>query len=389
MVLIKKHKLKNFNSKTDIVEEDPILEEELLTSDQQDILISIRERVDLETQSILEQARNEAFKIINSAKEEAKQGILELEKSKQVFENSKQDYQLQLDEAKQKIQEEAFQKADSCIHDFMEIIKNFHTLKQKMLSEIQGDIVNIAFELAKKIIGHEAIIDQNLLEKQIFKALEKIDAGKGLIQIFVNEEDHPQTETIANNLSKLLDPDTRLIFVKDSQIHQGSCIIKTQGGSLDGNFHAQLESLKFALERQTNIKIEAKAILQDFEAPIIEIEEKPKEEPSDEDLDLIEDNFESYLDLDIEKDLDQLLGNVVLNDNKDMKETSKKAKSNKTPLEESDDLGANEYYNGDDLDIEEDDDFEEDEDLEEEQEFEDENFAEDDDDSSDERFPEY
>jgi hypothetical protein len=140
------------------------------------------------------------------------------------------------------------------------------------------------------------------------------------------------------------------------------------------------------------------------------------DEPSDDELMALEDNFDDFANLDIDDDLDALLGGLLdeddlVEDSKDQFKTSK-IPSSETSLEElslidlndSPEIGANDYANGEDWSAEDSEDFLEDlaetATLDEYQddegnkfvefnEFgEDENFG-DSDSSYDERFPEY
>jgi len=314
-------------------------------------------------------ARAQADEIIAIAKEECKK----LEQQKIDFER-----QIQID--RQQAFSDAMQKADLYVKELISIISSFNKSKALILEEVKPQIASIAMDVAKQILDYEVTTNPNLIEEQLTKAISKLINTKGVMQIYLHPDDVKQVDYLDAALSKVLDSSVRLIFIKDETVDKGSCLINTQGGRLDSRFSTQLELIKVIFEKYLGHKIDELDNLKesikddDFLDYDKELEMSGKEiikpnsssssyEPSDDDLELLENDPESFLDLSIDEDLDSLLFDVLVADEEPVHSKVKTPKEPEFKLDHDDskDIGANDFANGDDLEL--DDDFDLDSDL--------------------------
>jgi flagellar assembly protein FliH len=401
-----------------------------LYEDYQAEIAEKRNQAELELESYCEAEKNravdEANEIIGSARAQAEEIIAIANEEKEKLEQEKADFEVQIQFERQKALDDAMQKADSYIKEFISIISSFNKSKALILEEVKPQIASIAMDVAKQILEYEVDTNPNLIEDQLTKAISKLINTKGVMQIYLHPEDVEQVDYLDAALSKVLDSSVRLIFIKDDSVDKGSCLINTQGGRLDSRFSTQLELIKVVFEKYLGHKIDELDNLienindDDFLDYDKELEMSGKEiikpskqdssyEPSDDDLDFLENDPEAFVDLSLDEDLDSLLQDVLIEDETPKEVKTKTQSKSREPdykldHDDSKDLGANDFANGDDLLLDDDLDLDLDADLiidsnEDEPEMEEFNeFAGDDDfggDSNfddnlmDDRFPEY
>jgi len=392
-----------------------------------------------EIQSMIDTANNQAQEIINEANQQAQELEEDLNTQKDIFQKDKNDFLKQIEIEKQQAFEHGMQEARVYFDEFNRYLAEFHNMEKNARLEALPQITSIALDVARQILHYEAQTNSKLLEQQVLRSIEKVINSKGVIQIYLNPTEIQSASSLEKALTRLLDQNTRVVFLEDPGVDLGSCIINTQGGRLNASFRAQFEVIKSSFEKYLGYSIDDSIL--DIPEPVIppdlepEIElvetQKPikkssskksssnkkkskiksPEEPSDEDLELIENE---PLDLDFEDDLAELLDDLMNgiekepidpnqdksknlsknqelgfnNNDKDLLMEDQMAKFLDDEFEDSEDLEDNE---------EEEDTFEFDSDLDDEdneddlEEFGEEDFVEDEEeeDEDDPRYPEY
>lgn len=386
----------------------------------------------------IEQRKEEAAMLAEKVVEEANEHVLsqakKLDKDRQEFEAEKQSHLAEIQNLKNQALRDAIEEAKPYVTEVVELFKNLNTDRQELAEYIKDNIAAIAFDVAKQVLKHEVKTNPDILQQQVLHSINKLLDSKGVIKIILNPEDEDKHKELQVLLKNVLDTSVRLVFAYDNEVDTGSCSIQTSGGKLDASFSTQLDTIKTSFEQYLGHKI---SILPDetaFEVEELEdideeenffedsqvaedkssIKTKPSTnlEPSEEELMELEENFEDFADLNIDDDLSALLGEILDEDEDDSAVEFKSSKKEPREIEEhnlidlndSDELGANDFSNGDDWDLKEDEEFIEDlseksQDKEykdedgntfvEYNEFDgDENFGESDE-TTDERFPEY
>jgi len=368
-----------------------------------------RRRLELETMIAQEfdRAKAEAEQIIRQADLIQQEKLQEIERAFQLLKAEENKIQSLAEAEYKKAFNEGMTKAETLINNLIGILGTFQSAKKTVLAEAKSEIMVIALDIAKQILGYEVAHNPQLLETQLSRAFDKVMDAKGMMQIYLHPEDMKSAEFLREYLNKVVDPSVRIHFVADAGVSQGSCIVNTQGGRLDASFNTQIEQIKAIFEKFFGVKItelpenqlelveEAKTL----DETNAEEEIKPKKvrkqkqdnslenkqnisiEPSDDELEELEKNIDQYVDLNIDEDFENLLNGIInYSEEDDMTLTLEKPKAN-FKLEESEDLGANEVYNQDDEDLEEE--FEDEEDSDEDEDEEDYDDDEEDDDDLD------
>ena len=399
-----------------------------------------------EIESMIDSANNQAQEIINTANQQAQDLEDELNTQKSIFETDKNDFLKQIEIQKKQAFEQGMQEARIYFDEFNRYLAEFHNMEKSARLEALPQITSIALDVARQILHYEAQTNSKLLEQQVLRSIEKVINSKGVIQIYLNPSEIQSTSALEKALTRLLDQNTRVVFLEDPAVDLGSCIINTQGGRLNASFRAQLEVIKSSFEKYLGYTIDDSILdIPDPEIhlnsePVTELVEPPKSkkksskvssakktnlskkkskikppsEPSDEDLELIENE---PLDLDFEDDLEELLDDLMSGIENDALEPVQDKSKN---LSKNQKLGFNnrdkdllmedqmakflddEFEDNEEIEEDEEDTFEfeeelveedeeDDDDLDDLEEFGEDDFAEDeeDEDEEDPRYPEY
>ena len=362
----------------------------------QELLAELNQELDekrQEQEKVLEELREDAQAKVKSIIEDANLEIDEqkklLEQEQQAFEQEKIKQQNELEQLKYDALKNAINEVQPYVNEVVEMFRNLNKEKHEIAKLVKDNLACIAFDVAKQILKYEVHVNDNLLEQQVLHSINKLLDSKGVMKLILNSADKEKQAVLEELIANILDKSIRLVYMYDDEVDPGSCVIETQGGKLNSSFSVQLDKIKATFEQFLGHKI---SILPDEPlllelSPNLELEEieeevndenheldlgnvteigeeshmpknktKPQDinlEPSDEELIELEDNFEDFADLDIEDDLDALFGEIEspLPEAQEEKSTkNKKTQEEFDPVDltDSDELGANDFANGDD-----------------------------------------
>lgn len=194
------------------------IQKELASKEAQNIIQKAKEEAKL----ILEEAAAEAENILNSAEERVKENI---EKA--------------LNQKMQRINELEIEAADE--------LRVFGDFKKEILQDSKNEILEVAIELASKII-HKKVkenssILENLFQEAIQEVLNNIEAGQISLTFTINPEDREISQKFAEKI-EAQNNRIEITLKEDPEIAEGSCQVESPSGILDWNFKSQLELFK-------------------------------------------------------------------------------------------------------------------------------------------------
>lgn len=382
-----------FGKKNPITQEIENQAKKLVEKRSQEMMLKVDEELaqkkieaNQQIENMITEAKHEAEKIINEAHETKKTVDIEIYDARELLKLERQEIETLKYNELTKAYDLGMSQATEFINELMNYLINFQNAKKLVIEESKSEIMAIAFDLVKQILGHEATVNPQILEEQIENSIAKVITSKGIIQIFVNPVDANRAQSLETHLSKLLDPSVRLIVQADEEIDQGSCIVNTQGGRLDASFSGQIKVLKESFQRYLGYEIK------DLEAPVegLEIFEELEKIQLQEFKSV--DNNINIIDKDIE---DEAMSILELQDSKelganDFTDVEIKMQDDDEFEDDDDEFEDDDLDEDEDFDEDEDDEDFDDEDEEEEEEFEDFDESEDEEEESgDSRFPEY
>lgn len=129
----------------------------------------------------------------------------------------------------------------------IELLSNYAKLlsseKEELISKYEKEVVDLAFEIAGKILGRELQERPESIKEIAHTALQQvIDCRK--ISVRVNPSDLSYLQTLRADLAGQLSQDASFELISDVSITSGGCVVDTEKGSLDARIESQLETMK-------------------------------------------------------------------------------------------------------------------------------------------------
>lgn len=150
---------------------------------------------------------------------------------------------------------EGLNKSEKDIAALQIAIEDFMSAKNKIYDEISKDILEIAFEIAQKIIKKEVQISKDVFLSIVTEVLKELSASENRVILKVSPED---ADYARENIPQILSGaqiDCKILVAPDENVEEGGCVIQTNNGIIDADIKSQLEIVKTALNVQQTDKI--------------------------------------------------------------------------------------------------------------------------------------
>ncbi|MGZ4105723.1 MAG: FliH/SctL family protein [Tumebacillaceae bacterium] len=199
-------------------------------------------------EAIREQARNEAAQIRQEATATA-ESLLESERAR-----VQSILEAEVMEAKRVGYEDGFERARldleaSYAERFAQIEHVYQTAmedRRTYLAESEPMIVDLACEVARKIMLRESATDRSWVLDVVREALEEInDVGK--IEVRVHPEDFELVNQNREGLRKEVPGQSEILVLPDRGVQAGGCVVHTAFGNIDARIDTQLDEVRKAL----------------------------------------------------------------------------------------------------------------------------------------------
>jgi len=118
--------------------------------------------------------------------------------------------------------------------------------KWRIINSYERNIVDLALEIAKKVVDEQILLKPDTVANIARKAL-FIAAEREHIQIRVNPEDMDMIKAHKDDLMASMDGIEKIDVVADRRIKRGGCILETDAGNVDGRLQSQLSHIDDAL----------------------------------------------------------------------------------------------------------------------------------------------
>lgn len=126
-------------------------------------------------------------------------------------------------------------------------LAHFEVHMNKIKAELEGMIVPVAIQAAKKIIGRELELDPNAIVDIVKQSLKAVCQHHRFV-IYVNRADLAILDSNRPRLKEVLENVESLFVRERDDIAQGDCIIETEAGIIN----VKMEQIWAALERAFN-----------------------------------------------------------------------------------------------------------------------------------------
>lgn len=145
-------------------------------------------------------------------------------------------YQLGVEKGK----EEIIESAGVVLEKVGRIHEEMINQKLSVIENNEEELVELAYNLAQKIVKAEIKFDKDIIRKNLIEALRKVPICKSLT-IIVNWEDLEYIKEIKSQLFKEIHGVEKIDILENKSIERGGCILETSMGTIDATINTQLE----------------------------------------------------------------------------------------------------------------------------------------------------
>ena len=141
---------------------------------------------------------------------------------------------------------QAYQAAEEGLEEIRTLLTLIRDERYRTVKEEESHLMEISFEIAKKIMRHTVRIEENILEKMLEEVILEND---GKIKISISEYQKTLDIRVDRGLAKKIkefSKDTKIIFVKE----EDSIIVETVNGAIDMGIPVQIAQLEKAVENK-------------------------------------------------------------------------------------------------------------------------------------------
>ncbi len=178
--------------------------------------------------------------IFQEAREEAARIIAQAEKDKEMIEQAAREKGMQF--AQTKIDAKVATQISQMRDQFARTIEEIAGLKAEITADAETQLVELALEIAKKIIMREVSIDREIALTLVKVSLKRINS-RATAQVHLNPDDFAFVQAHREKL----DFHGSLEIVEDRSISVGGCLIRTETGDIDARIESQFDEISHGL----------------------------------------------------------------------------------------------------------------------------------------------
>lgn len=185
--------------------------------------------------------------IMKKAEEEAAALTTQAE---MVLQNAQVEAQKMVEEYREKGYEEGMRQAQEVakeellpvMKNLQESIEKVQEIKNVILKQNEGEIIDLSLDIARKIIGAELTHNQAMVGTVVKSVLDRIDMSER-ITVKVNPDEYEHLMKAVPDYLK------NAWIVADSKIEKGGALVETESGTYDAQITTQLEEIEKKLKK--------------------------------------------------------------------------------------------------------------------------------------------
>lgn len=144
--------------------------------------------------------------------------------------------------------QEGLQAAKDDLDSVKTAIQEFFNAKQEVYDNIAPDILEISFDIAKKIIKKETIEHPEIILDNIKDIMKGLSKEETKITVKVNPAQAPMLKQDLPEVSSSLGLEAKIYIIPDESIMEGGCILTTTNGVIDATIESQLAVISEVLK---------------------------------------------------------------------------------------------------------------------------------------------
>jgi len=178
--------------------------------------------------------------ILQNARDEAARIIAEAEENASIIAQAAQEKAIQ--EIQARFDEEVSSKAGEVRLELTRTIEQVSSLAEEISARHEKDIVELALQIAKKVVGREVTIDREIAFTLVKVSLSKLHS-RAVAEVHLNPEDFAFVQSHRERLEFR----GALELIEDRSISVGGCLIHTETGDIDARIKSQFEEIAHGL----------------------------------------------------------------------------------------------------------------------------------------------
>ena len=191
------------------------------------------ETVDKEAEKLLAQAEKKAGSLVDNA----------IRKAQQIKQKAQEEgYEAGIKEGTRNAQQLFFAELQEVLRLKSEILGE----REKLYYQFERDLVNLAMDIAKKVIYNRLHHDDEALRSVIESTLQKVQ-GKAKVKLRISADDQQRIEYLKEEFMSKLQQIEDIEIVGDPHLAAGSCIVETENGIVDGSAQTRIKEIEMAL----------------------------------------------------------------------------------------------------------------------------------------------
>jgi len=137
-------------------------------------------------------------------------------------------------------------KAKQIINRLNNLLNEMEGFKREIIKRFEKEILDLIFEISKKIINFKIENDPDSINYTILKTI-KYCTDEYKIKIKINPEDYEIIKKFNINYITDKQDNRKIELIADEDVDRGGCIISTSSGDLDARIKSQLDQIHRAL----------------------------------------------------------------------------------------------------------------------------------------------
>lgn len=213
------------------------------------IIEDAREEAEKEYEIIIDEAKEEALKIIEDSEAQKESMINDAYvKAKEILEEHKaigydEGHEAGYKEGYEKGYNEGKVESSQLIKEALDIKNDYISTKDKLLKELEEDIIELVINIYEKVIDKKTEEDNELIVSLVLNGISNLDLTDKLT-IVVSKEDYNILEMAKEEILAKASMITELDIKYDISLVKGDCILETSKGNIDASLKNQLEEVK-------------------------------------------------------------------------------------------------------------------------------------------------
>ncbi|BCJ85260.1 flagellar assembly protein FliH [Effusibacillus dendaii] len=211
--------------------------------------------VALTPEELLQEAKEQAEKILSDARTEAERILREAaDQAETIRLQAKAQAEQLLDDSRREGVEQGVQEGrfaaqaeyQEQVEHLLQLIRQTEEDRQQYLLQTEPQLLQLACEIARKIIGQELATDPGWIENTVKAAIAEL-VDRSVVELYVHPEDAVRLLDKKDDLIAQSSGKVNLQIHADPTIEKGGCVLRTPLGTVDGRIDTQLQEVKQAL----------------------------------------------------------------------------------------------------------------------------------------------